>query len=174
MVAVDGPLAALVVETLQGEGGVNPARRDWLQTLTSWARAHGTLAVDDIQTGRGRTGPFFSFETSGIMPDIVCLSKSISGYGMPMALTLLRPEYDVWRPGEHNGTFRGHNPAFVTATRALEVFWSDGVLQARTATLSERVRRCLTETARRHGLASPRGRGLASRRRWSKCCRRSP
>ncbi|MFG2717897.1 aminotransferase class III-fold pyridoxal phosphate-dependent enzyme [Streptomyces sp. NPDC048416] len=78
-----------------------------------------------------------------------------------MALTLMRPEYDVWRPGEHNGTFRGYNPAFVTAARALEVFWSDGALQARTAVLGERVRRALVEMARRHGLAAPRGRGLA-------------
>ncbi|MET9953856.1 aspartate aminotransferase family protein [Streptomyces sp. NPDC006339] len=158
----DGRLAAVVVESVQGEGGVNPARPAWLRTLASWAREHGTLLVaDDIQMGCGRTGPFFSFETSGIVPDIVCLSKSISGYGMPMALTLIRPEHDVWCPGEHNGTFRGYNPAFVTATRALEVFWSDGALQARTAALADRVHRSLTETARRHGLSAPRGRGLA-------------
>ncbi|MEU5256803.1 aspartate aminotransferase family protein [Streptomyces longwoodensis] len=160
--AADGPLAAVVAETVQGEGGVNPARPAWLRTLSGWARTHGTLlVVDDIQMGCGRTGPFFSFETSGIVPDVVCLSKSVSGYGTPLALTLLRPEHDVWRPGEHNGTFRGYNPAFVTATRALEVFWSDGALQARTALLGERVRRSLTGTARRHGLAAPRGRGLA-------------
>lgn len=160
--AADEPLAAVVVETVQGEGGVNPARPGWLKALASWVRAHGTLLVaDDIQMGCGRTGPFFSFETSGIVPDVVCLSKSLSGYGMPLALTLMHPEYDVWRPGEHNGTFRGYNPAFVTAARALEVFWSDGALEARTAVLGERVRRCLTETARRHGLAAPRGRGLA-------------
>ncbi|MEU6811671.1 aspartate aminotransferase family protein [Streptomyces sp. NPDC046831] len=160
--AADSPLAAVVVETVQGEGGVNPARPAWLQILASWARAHGTLVVaDEIQMGCGRTGPFFSFEASGIVPDIICLSKSVSGYGMPMALTLMRPEHDVWSPGEHNGTFRGYNPAFVTATRALEVFWADGALQARTAVLGEQVRRSLTETARRHGLAAPRGRGLA-------------
>lgn len=111
--------------------------------------------------GCGRTGPFFSFEPAGIVPDIVCLSKSISGYGMPMALTLMRPEYDVWKPGEHNGTFRGYNPAFVTAARALELFWSDGALEARTAVLGERVARALADTARRHGLSAPRGRGLA-------------
>ncbi|WP_432087365.1 aspartate aminotransferase family protein [Streptomyces sp. bgisy095] len=160
--AADGPLAAVVVETVQGEGGINPARPAWLRALASWARAHGTLlVVDDIQMGCGRTGPFFSFETAGIVPDVVCLSKSISGYGSPMALTLMRPEYDVWRPGEHNGTFRGYNPAFVTAARALEVFWSDDTLRARTTALGVRVHRSLTATARRHGLAGPRGRGLA-------------
>ncbi|QIJ60680.1 aspartate aminotransferase family protein [Streptomyces sp. JB150] len=160
--AADGPLAAVVVETVQGEGGVNPARPVWLRALAAWAREHGALlVVDDIQMGCGRTGPFFSFETAGIVPDIVCLSKSISGYGTPMALTLMRPEYDVWKPGEHNGTFRGYNPAFVTGARALELFWSDRALENRATALGERVRRALTETARRHGLAAPRGRGLA-------------
>ncbi|MFF8830841.1 aspartate aminotransferase family protein [Streptomyces sp. NPDC015131] len=159
--AADAPLAAVVVETVQGEGGVNPARPAWLRALASWTREHGALLVaDDIQMGCGRTGPFFSFETAGIVPDIICLSKSISGYGTPMALTLMRPAYDVWRPGEHNGTFRGYNPAFVTATRALEVFWSDSALQARTTALGERVGRALARTARRHGLGAPRGRGL--------------
>ncbi|MET7854917.1 aminotransferase class III-fold pyridoxal phosphate-dependent enzyme [Streptomyces avermitilis] len=95
-----------------------------------------------------------------MVSDLVCLSKSISGYGMPMALTL-RPEYDVWKPGEHNGTFRGYNPAFVTAARALELFWSDGALEARTTALGERVGRALADTARRYGLPAPRGRGLA-------------
>ncbi|MFF4398826.1 aminotransferase class III-fold pyridoxal phosphate-dependent enzyme [Streptomyces sp. NPDC001480] len=156
-----GPLAAVVVETVQGEGGVNPARPAWLRALVSWAREHGTLVVvDDIQMGCGRTGPFFSFESAGIVPDIVCLSKSISGYGTPMALTLMRPEYDVWKPGEHNGTFRGYNPAFVTGARALEVFWSDGALEARTTALGERVGRALAGSARRYGLPAPRGRGL--------------
>ncbi|MGY4923351.1 diaminobutyrate--2-oxoglutarate transaminase [Streptomyces sp. 900105755] len=157
-----GPLVAVMVETVQGEGGVNPARTAWLRALASWAREHGTLlVVDDIQMGCGRTGPLFSFEPAGIVPDIVCLSKSISGYGTPMALTLMRPEHDMWKPGEHNGTFRGYNPAFVTAARALELFWSDGALEARTTKLGERVGRALAETARRHGLPAPRGRGLA-------------
>lgn len=78
--------------------------------------------------GCGRVGSFFSFEDAGIEPDIVCLSKSISGYGLPMALTLIRPELDVWKPAEHNGTFRGFNPAFVTATAALNAYWRDADL----------------------------------------------
>ncbi|CAL9412094.1 Diaminobutyrate--2-oxoglutarate transaminase [Streptomyces sp. enrichment culture] len=147
---------------MQGEGGVHPARPAWLEALTSGVRAHGTLpVVDDVHTGCGRTGPFFSFETSGVVPGLVRLSKPTGGHGRPAALTPMRPEYDVWRPGEHNGTFRGCNPAFVTATRALEVSWSDGALRARTAVLGERVRRSLSETARRHGLPAPRGRGPA-------------
>lgn len=87
--------------------------------------------------GCGRIGPFFSFEPAGIVPDIVRLSKSISGYGNPMALTLMRPEHDVWKPGEHNGTFRGCNPAFFTAARALGLFWSDDAFEARTTALGE-------------------------------------
>lgn len=95
----DGPLAAVVVESVQGEGGVNPARPAWLKTLASWTRAHGTLLLaDDIQMGCGRIGPFFSFEASGTVPDIVCLSKSISGYGMPLALTLIRPNTTCGAP----------------------------------------------------------------------------
>ncbi|MFF9220325.1 aminotransferase class III-fold pyridoxal phosphate-dependent enzyme [Streptomyces viridosporus] len=81
-----------------------------------WTRKHGALrVVGDSQMGCGRTGPFFSFEPVGIVPDVVRLSKSVGGYGTPMALTLSRPRYDMWKPGEHNGTFRGYNPAFVTA-----------------------------------------------------------
>ena len=122
---VDKP-AAIIVETVQGEGGLSAARPEWLRALADLCRAHEILLiVDDVQAGCGRTGDFFSFEEAGIVPDIICLSKSISGFGLPMALTLIRPELDQWEPGEHNGTFRGHNPAFVTATAALNQFWSD-------------------------------------------------
>jgi len=101
------------------------------------------LIVDDIQAGCGRTGTFFSFEPSGIRPDIVTLSKSLSGMGLPLAVTLIRRELDVWEPGEHNGTFRGNNHAFVTATAALRHFWSDGTFEAdvrrKAGLLSERL-----------------------------------
>jgi diaminobutyrate-2-oxoglutarate transaminase len=123
------PPAAFVVETVQGEGGVNVASVDWLQRLASSAKRMGSLLiVDDIQVGNGRTGPYFSFERAGIVPDLVCLSKSLSGYGLPMSLALIRPDLDVWSPGEHNGTFRGNNLAFVTARAALELYWKDGSL----------------------------------------------
>lgn len=122
---VDKP-AAIIVESVQGEGGLSAARPEWLRALSELCRTHGILLIlDDVQAGCGRTGDFFSFEEAGIAPDIVCLSKSISGFGLPMALTLIRPELDQWEPGEHNGTFRGHNPAFVTGTAALHHFWSD-------------------------------------------------
>jgi len=116
--------AAVLVETVQGEGGLNVASADWLRKLAKLCRKRDILLiVDDIQAGCGRTGAFFSFEEAGIVPDIVTLSKSLSGYGLPFSVVLLRPELDIWKPGQHNGTFRGNNHAFVTATAALEHFW---------------------------------------------------
>ena len=118
--------AAVIVETIQGEGGINVASVEWLQNLQIVCKKHGLLLiVDDIQAGCGRTGNFFSFEEAGITPDIITLSKSLGGYGLPFAVVLMRPELDQWKPGEHNGTFRGNNLAFVTATAAIEQYWSD-------------------------------------------------
>jgi diaminobutyrate-2-oxoglutarate transaminase len=113
--------AAVIVETLQGEGGINVASNEWLIGLDDLCKRYGMLLiVDDVQMGCGRTGSFFSFERAGITPDIVCMSKSIGGYGLPMAITLMKPELDIWEPGEHNGTFRGNNLAFITAAEVLE------------------------------------------------------
>ncbi|MEW1905865.1 diaminobutyrate--2-oxoglutarate transaminase [Streptomyces sp. NPDC086147] len=155
--------AAVIVETVQGEGGINVARAEWLRALADLCRRHDMLLiVDDVQMGCGRTGDFFSFEEAGITPDIVTLSKSISGYGLPMALCLFRPELDVWEPGEHNGTFRGNNPAFVTATAALDAYWRDGALRERTLGRAGRVESALLDLCgddERSGIAV-RGRGL--------------
>ncbi|MBX3274340.1 MAG: diaminobutyrate--2-oxoglutarate transaminase [Sandaracinaceae bacterium] len=121
--------AAVIVETVQAEGGVNVASAAWLGRLARICRERSiVLVVDDIQVGCGRTGPFFSFERAGITPDVVTLSKSLSGFGTPLSAVLIRPDLDQWAPGEHNGTFRGHNLAFVTAAAAIEHFWSDGGL----------------------------------------------
>lgn len=154
--------AAVIVEAVQGEGGLNVARVEWLKRLEGICRAHNILLIlDDIQAGCGRTGTFFSFEPAGINPDIICLSKSISGYGLPMALTLIRPEYDKFGPGEHNGTFRGNNAAFVTATEALN-YWEDDKLSREVEAKAEKLRRFLEKLNKKHpemrgGL---RGRGL--------------
>ncbi|MGP0091330.1 MAG: diaminobutyrate--2-oxoglutarate transaminase [Xanthobacteraceae bacterium] len=122
--------AAFIVETIQGEGGLNSASAAWLQHLARLSRRLGSvLIVDDIQAGCGRTGDFFSFEKSGISPDIVCLAKSIGGIGLPLAVVLIKPEYDQWGPGEHNGTFRGNNLAFVAGTSALQL-WRESEFQA--------------------------------------------
>lgn len=113
--------AAIILETVQAEGGVIVAPIEWLQRLSELCKRHDILMiVDEIQVGCGRAGSFFSFERAGIQPDLVVLSKSISGYGLPMSLLLIQPDLDIWKPGEHNGTFRGNQLAFIGATAALE------------------------------------------------------
>ncbi len=120
--------AGIIVETIQAEGGINVAPIAWLRELRTICDDHGIiLIIDEIQTGCGRTGPFFSFERAGIVPDVVTVSKSISGYGLPMSLTLLKPELDTWQPGEHTGTFRGNQLAFVAATVAMELFETEEI-----------------------------------------------
>lgn len=157
---VDKP-AAVIVETVQGEGGLNAARMDWLKALADLLKRHNILLiVDDVQAGCGRTGKFFSFEEAGIYPDIVCVSKSISGYGLAMALTLFKPELDVWEPGEHNGTFRGNNLAFVTAARALELFWSDDSFQQELGEKIQQLREGLEKVSAHVKDSSVRGRGF--------------
>lgn len=118
--------AAFILETVQAEGGIQVFEVDFLKRLRALCDKHDMLLiVDDIQVGCGRTGNFFSFERAGIQPDIVTLSKSIGGLGLPLALTLFRPELDIWSPGEHNGTFRGNQLAFVAAKAAIEVMCSE-------------------------------------------------
>src|SRR5699024_2215967 len=158
---VDLP-AAMIVETVQGEGGINAASSEWLRGLERIAKKYDMLLiVDDIQAGCGRTGTFFSFEPAEIEPDIVCLSKSIGGYGLPMAITLFKEEYDVWTPGEHNGTFRGNNLAFISATEAL-TYWEDDKfsqeIEEKAQLLDTFIDKVVEKYARLH--AEARGRGL--------------
>lgn len=155
--------AAVILETVQGEGGVNVADFEWLRRIEKLCHDHDMLLiVDDIQAGVGRTGPFFSFEPSGIKPDIVTLSKSLSGLGLPLAITLIRPDLDVWSPGEHNGTFRGNNHAFVTATAALKHFWQDDAFEKETLRKGKMMRTRIEKIIADHpGLkAEVRGRGM--------------
>ncbi|GAB6056116.1 diaminobutyrate--2-oxoglutarate transaminase [Methanobacterium movens] len=123
---VDLP-AAIILETIQAEGGINVASDKWLQDIEQICRDFDILLiVDDIQVGNGRTGTFFSFENAGINPDIITLSKSIGG-GLPLSMVLLKGELDQWKPGEHTGTFRGNNLAFV-ASRELLSYWENDSL----------------------------------------------
>lgn len=116
---IDKP-AAIVLETVQAEGGINVAPIEWLQGLEQVCKKHDILLiVDEVQVGNSRTGNFFSFERAGINPDMVVLSKSIGGFGLPMAILLMKPELDLWKPAEHNGTFRGCNLSFVGATAGI-------------------------------------------------------
>ncbi|HEY9280189.1 MAG TPA: diaminobutyrate--2-oxoglutarate transaminase [Eoetvoesiella sp.] len=155
--------AAVIVETVQGEGGVNVATLRWLKELERVCHKHDMLLiVDDIQVGCGRTGSFFSFESAGIQPDIITLSKSLSGFGLPMSLVLMKPELDIWKPGAHSGTFRGNNLAFVTAAQALDSYWADGAFAADTARKERFVRDWLENLVHSYPQAglSVRGRGL--------------
>lgn len=158
---IDRP-AAVILETIQAEGGINVASNQWLQGLESICRDNDILLiVDDIQVGNGRTGPFFSFEEAGIRPDIITLSKSI-GAGLPMALVLMRPELDQWKPGEHTGTFRGNNLAFTAAAATLETYWKDDSFTREVLEKGEIVREGLERIAADHPVLRGRirGRGL--------------
>lgn len=159
---VDLP-AAVIVETVQGEGGINVASVEWLRSLEAICRKHDILLiVDDIQAGCGRTGTYFSFEEAGIKPDIVTLSKSLSGYGTPFAVVLIKPELDQWRPGEHNGTFRGNNFAFVTAKAAIDNYWSDDKFSKEIKLKGEYVSQRLDAIVDQYGEGNftTRGRGM--------------
>jgi diaminobutyrate-2-oxoglutarate transaminase len=156
---VDLP-AAVIVETVQAEGGVNVASVAWLRRLAALCRKLGVLLiVDDIQVGCGRTGSFFSFERAGIVPDIVVLSKAIGGFGLPMSLVLIAPEMDCWAPGEHSGTFRGNNLAFVTAAEALRL-WEGGELQSSIEERSRQLADGLHALSDRHPHLKAQVRGL--------------
>ncbi len=148
---VDKPAAA-IVETVQGEGGIQSAGFRWLRNLQAVCKKHDVLLiVDDIQAGCGRTGTYFSFEEAGIVPDMVTLSKSLSGYGLPFAMVLFSPELDKWKPGEHNGTFRGNNLAFVTAAAAIEEYWSDGAFSRQIKRRGKYMEQRLEQIVARYG-----------------------
>jgi diaminobutyrate-2-oxoglutarate transaminase len=154
--------AAIVLETVQAEGGVNIARDAWLRGVADLCQKYDILLIiDDIQVGCGRTGSFFSFERTGIKPDLIALSKSISGCGLPMSLLLIKPEHDQWKPGEHTGTFRGNNLAFIAATEALN-YWATPAFAAeviaRGEYLARRLHALTTEFPEIE--AKPRGIGM--------------
>lgn len=137
--------AALILETVQAEGGIWVFEKEWLQRVREFCTKNDILLiVDDIQVGCARTGTFFSFERANIIPDIVVLSKSIGGYGMPFALTLFKPELDVWNPGEHNGTFRGNQLAIVAAKAGLE-FMKNNHIEAEVQRKSKIIEKFLNE-----------------------------
>ena len=157
---VDAP-AAIMFETIQGEGGLNAASAEWVRKVAEIAKKHGALLIiDDIQAGCGRSGTFFSFENMGVTPDIVTMAKSVSGFGLPMAMVLVRPEHDVFGPAEHNGTFRGNTHAFVTARVALEKFWKDDAFQEELKKKARIVEIGLTSIADMVDGARLKGRGL--------------
>lgn len=159
---VDCP-AAILVETVQGEGGINVAGKEWLQSIQVIAKNVGALfIVDDIQMGCGRTGDFFSFEFAALSPDIVVLSKSLSAYGLPLSMLLIKDRLDAWRPGEHTGTFRGNNLALVSATAAINLYWRSRGFSQGVQRMGELMRRRLEAVAVAYANDfAVRGRGMA-------------
>jgi diaminobutyrate-2-oxoglutarate transaminase len=153
--------AAVIVEPVQMEGGVYPASARWLRALRELTTRHGILLIcDEIQAGCGRTGTFFCFEHADIEPDIVTLSKSISGYGLPLSLTMFKRHLDVWAPGEHTGTFRGNQLAFVAATAALDV-WQRTDFRTGLAVAARALARFGEDVVEREPAVAVRGLGMA-------------
>ncbi|MDZ4851347.1 MAG: diaminobutyrate--2-oxoglutarate transaminase [Pirellulaceae bacterium] len=153
--------AAVILETVQGEGGINVASVEWLRRVERICRRHDVLLiVDDIQVGNGRTGTFFSYETAGIEPDIICISKAFGG-GLPMSLLLMRRECDTWNPGEHTGTFRGNNLAFVAARVLLE-YWRNNELSLQIQSSGKLIENALRQMLSqfRSTCSDVRGRGM--------------
>nr|WP_249797251.1 MULTISPECIES: diaminobutyrate--2-oxoglutarate transaminase [unclassified Bradyrhizobium] len=159
---IDCP-AAILVETVQGEGGINVAGREWLQAVQAVAKSAGALfIVDDVQMGCGRTGHFFSFEFADLSPDLIVLSKSLSGYGLPLSMVLIKKEFDAWQPGEHTGTFRGNNLALAAAMAAIDLYWRDETFGQEVLRLGEFMRHRLETIAVKYGNSfAVRGRGMA-------------
>ncbi|MGM0462351.1 MAG: diaminobutyrate--2-oxoglutarate transaminase, partial [Fibrobacterota bacterium] len=158
---LDNP-AAVIVETVQGEGGIKVASTEWLQNLEKLCHKYGMLLIiDDIQVGNGRTGKFFSFEEAGITPDMVCLSKSIGG-GLPMALLLFKPELDKWEPGQHTGTFRGNNLAFAASVELINQYWSDDAFEKEIGRKGAIIKKALEDMRDAHPdmICDVRGRGM--------------
>jgi diaminobutyrate-2-oxoglutarate transaminase len=161
---IDGQrIGAVIIEPTQGEGGARPFDPAYLRAIRERCSELGVLVIaDEVQAGVGRTGSFFSFESSALDPDIVCVSKSISGLGLPMALNLVRRNFDTWAPGEFSGTFRGNNLAFATSATMLETYWADSNLEKGTEQRGLMVRAALEEMSVQFGNSDfvVRGNGL--------------
>lgn len=152
--------AAVIVESIQIQAGVYSASDEWLQRLREWTTKNGVvLILDEIQAGCGRAGDFFGFEKSGIKPDVVTCAKSIGGFGLPMAIVLIAPELDVWQPGDHTGTFRGNQLAFLTAQIALS-YWQDPTFLGLVKNNVQIMEDTLASVAELPGVFATRCRGL--------------
>jgi diaminobutyrate-2-oxoglutarate transaminase len=154
------PPSAVIVEPVQGEGGVIPAPDGWLRSLSALAAEHGMpLIADEVQTGLGRTGELWGVDHAGVVPDIMVLSKAIGG-GLPLAVIVYRAEYDVWEEGAHTGTFRGHQLAMAAGTATMR-FVAENSLAERSRKLGDKLRAEFVEAmADLPAIGDVRGRGL--------------
>ncbi|MDD7939424.1 diaminobutyrate--2-oxoglutarate transaminase family protein [Actinomycetospora lutea] len=152
--------AAVIMELVQGEGGVIPARREFVQRVRALTRELGVpLIVDEVQTGCGRTGTWWAFEQYGIEPDVVVASKALSGMGQPVAIIMYDESLDVWAPGAHSGTFRGNQLAFAAGVETIRIVERDDVL-ANVRERSAQVFARLAELAADPAVVEVRGLGL--------------
>jgi len=152
--------AAVVVEVVQGEGGVVPADLQWLRGLRRITEKAGVaLVIDEIQTGFGRTGCMFAFEHAGIVPDVVLLSKAIGG-SLPLAVVVYRDWLDTWQPGAHAGTFRGNQMAMAAGSAVMR-YLKEHDVPGHAAAMGERLAEHLRILQRSYPqLGDIRGRGL--------------
>ncbi|ALG10002.1 diaminobutyrate--2-oxoglutarate transaminase family protein [Kibdelosporangium phytohabitans] len=152
--------AAVVMEMIQGEGGVIPARHDFVHRVRELtAQLDIPLVVDEVQTGCGRTGTWFAYEQYDIEPDVVVASKALSGMGLPVALIFYDRRLDTWTPGAHTGTFRGNQAAFAAGTATIRVVQRDDVL-GNVRRRGEQLANRLSVLHDHPGVREVRGRGL--------------
>ncbi|WP_398999665.1 diaminobutyrate--2-oxoglutarate transaminase family protein [Streptomyces sp. CBMA152] len=151
---------AMILEPVQGEGGVNPAPDSWMRRMREITAARSIpLIADEVQTGVGRTGVFWAVEHSGIVPDVLVLSKAIGG-SLPLAVIVYRDDLDVWEPGAHAGTFRGNQLAMAAGAATL-AYVRENRLAERAALLGARILARLQDLAVDHPcVGDVRGRGL--------------
>jgi diaminobutyrate-2-oxoglutarate transaminase len=152
--------AAMILEPVQGEGGVHPAPDAWLRRMRQITEARSIpLIADEVQTGVGRTGRFWAVEHSGVIPDVMVLSKAIGG-SLPLAVVVYRDDLDVWQPGAHAGTFRGNQLAMAAGTATLAYVRENGLAE-RAAVLGTRMLTRLRALAAEFPcIGDVRGRGL--------------
>ena len=152
--------AAVVLEVVQGEGGVVPARLEFVHRVRALTRALDIpLVVDEVQTGCGRTGTWFAFEQYDIEPDVIIASKALSGIGAPVAIILYDERLDTWAPGAHTGTFRGNQLAFAAGVEMIRIFRRDDVL-GNVRRRGEQIARALDGICEHSWVREVRGRGL--------------
>nr|WP_308117564.1 diaminobutyrate--2-oxoglutarate transaminase family protein [Streptomyces anatolicus] len=152
--------AGMILEPVQGEGGVLPAPDAWLRRMREITAARGIpLIADEVQTGVGRTGAFWAVEHSGVVPDVMVFSKAIGG-SLPLAVVIYRDDLDVWPPGAHAGTFRGNQLAMAAGAATLAYVRANGLAE-RAATLGAHMFAQLRSLAAAHPcVGEVRGRGL--------------
>jgi diaminobutyrate-2-oxoglutarate transaminase len=152
--------AAMVLEVVQGEGGVIPASHEWVRQMRRvTAERDIPLVVDEVQTGVGRTGTFWACQGAGIEPDVMVMSKAIGGT-LPLAVVVYSDHLDRWQPGAHAGTFRGTTLAMAAGAATLRHV-RENRLHERAAEVGDRFLARLCELADRHPcIGDVRGRGL--------------